>query len=340
MFDNVVGFCAVVVNNLLWLMSSLVCVSAVLVSLTHKKQRRNVDRLDRIADWSLEGSALQRIDGFLIKHTLPMVQIGFGKASLGHKLMALLHAFYLVSLRGKWILPLVRSLLGTISDYGTERGAARTKPIPWKQVFPFFKSPSAEMDFDGEIEFAPQSDTIDLSGCVDVAGLLHVIHNCGRGLETVLMCFQDASFRLTKLANLLREPESKERLQQTCFNDDVGRVLFAKGLKGFTSHCHTDRWGAVADTILAMNKDTYAALNHGWCLGKYLDGSDAPNNYGDEVEASCLELVDTSIKDPFWQCYWRMLRRIAKVILHCMSWAEGCCCHEGLLRGASGDDSD
>ena len=127
-------------------------------------------------------------------------------------------------------------------------------------------------------------DSIDLTGCVDVAGLLHVIHNCGRGLESALMCFSDASYRLSKLANLLRKPESKERLEETCFNDPVGQCLFAKGLKAFSSHCHPDRWGTVADTILAMNRDTYCALNHGWNLDRYVDGGNVPKDDDNDTD--------------------------------------------------------
>ena len=91
-----------------------------------------------------------------------------------------------------------------------------------------------------------------------------------------------------------------------------------------------------------MNRDTYCALNHGWNLDRYVDGGNVPkddDNDTDEAFTMSLELVDNSITDPFWQSYWRMLRRVAKVILQCISWAEGCCCHEGILRGA-GDDFD
>ena len=281
------------------------------------------------------------IQGFMIKHNMPMVQIGFGRASLAHKLMALLHAFHLVSIRGKWLLQLVKSLVAAISDYGTERGAARVRPVPWKQMFLWFPPPSEQFENRyqaDEVEFAPQSDDIDLSGMVDVAGLLHVIHNCGRGLESALMCFEEGSHRLEKLSNLLRKPESKERLQQTCFNDPVSAVLFAKGLKHFNSRCYVDRWGTVADSIFKMNTDTFTALNNGWNLRKYTSSDEAQEDNADDETP--LSLIDESIRDKFWQSYWLMLRRIAKIILRCLAWAEGCCCHDGILRGMSGDDSD
>ena len=183
------------------------------------------------------------------------------------------------------------------------------------------------------MNFSPSDQEIDFTGSLDIPGLIHVLHNAGRGLETALKTYPEASHRLSKLCNILRRKESKERLHETCFLDPVAEVLWQKSLKHFSQECYSERWGKVAGAIMAMDDDLFIVLDHSWDLAKYTGGSGKHvEQTVEEEHVSRLDLVDATLRDKFWASYWMMLRHIALVLLVMLEWVEGCSCHYDVVK--------
>ena len=158
----------------------------------------------RVQGWEDERLLLQEFKSLTHVHPLPAVHLGFGKVFLAFMMQVLPHGLLLVSPKDIGSLPtLVKTLSEIISDYGVERQPSRTKPFSAFSTFPFMHRPSMLMmsQYDNaEADFAPPEPEIDFSGSLDIPGVVHVLHNAGRGLETALVKFEEASFRLAKSA--------------------------------------------------------------------------------------------------------------------------------------------
>ena len=300
--------------------------------------------------------------------------LGFGRGCLGQLFQTIFHALFLVSPCPQDLCEIARSIFAWCSDYGTEHGLANVEPVRFVDVSPYLRTCEMKhpvcIGHDGDDDFAepglldepepefapglalePQNDLdelkIDVSASIEVPGVTHVLHNIGRGMESHLLKYKDGVFRLGKVANVLRKKENKSRLKATCFSDDVAKEeLHRKYLARFKSQCHLERWGTVVDTVMAMTRDVEASLRLGWCLHKFMNGSDEHPQLEEEAEdnehANRIDLVDSTIRSEFWWAYFRMLQHICKVMRKAIRWSEACSCHEGLLYGEDygSDDSD
>jgi hypothetical protein len=118
-----------------------------------------------------------------------------------------------------------------------------------------------------------------------------------------------------------------------------------QSVAAFDGHCHEERWGTVAACHLKLTDDVEAALRWGWDAGKYLSGRNehlamdqAQHLDQDNTRESRLDIVDSTIRDPFWWSYWRMMRHIARTLHELLVWAESCACHYELLHRSSVED--
>ena len=203
--------------------------------------------------------------------------------------------------------------------------------VPYLDARPQAQAPDVD-DFEDPQRWDPE---MDLTKCTDIAGLLHIIHNAGRGLETKLEHYSDSYLRLQKLSNMLRHAETKLRLKTTCFNTSVGEELFtSSGLQRFRAQCYTDRWTTVADCVIHMSKDLKAALDWGWSLTSYRfgDSSALPSEEDHADYLSRLDLIDDALVNRYWWSYWNMLQKLAGILVEATAWAESCPCHSDLLR--------
>jgi hypothetical protein len=327
--------------------------------------------VDLLTDAGEDGLAA-KVASHILKHIAPCVLMGFGRGSLAHTFQAVMHVFFLLATTPHILDAVIKAVSVWCTDYGIESGIGRVLSVPFHEVFPFLKGigPASEVirpiclddheeDFQAPIEdeFAGQppayeQETLyaDVTGSLEVPGLLHVLHNLGKGLEDKLEEYKDGIARLTKVANILRRKESKDRLQETCFeHSQPAKLLFKKHLKRFRSWCYSDRWGTVSKCLLSMTPDLQATLEHGWSLDKYLAGSSRHaaitehlKEDADDEHASRLDIVDETILSVYWWQYWQALRRVALILHECLIWAESCPCHEKFMKedDAESDESD
>lgn len=161
----------------------------------------------RTASWEEELQLMAELHKGPQKMVGPTVQLGFGRATLAHKFQAIMHAFLLMSPNVAAFVELVGSVVSWTSDYGVEVGFSRILPLAVADVFPFLQEhvdesggevdfaadPPAqeetEVDFAASIPMAPSAPTrlreaqIDVSHSFEVPGVLHILHNAGRGLR-------------------------------------------------------------------------------------------------------------------------------------------------------------
>ena len=169
----------------------------------------------------------------------------------------------------------------------------------------------------------PADPMTDLSACSDVPGLLHIVHNAGRGLEDQLQHYTEATKRLQVVSKLLRRNETSTRLKTTCFNSAIGEHLWtSSGLDKFSGKCYSDRWGTVACCVVQVTSDMERALEHAWSLEKYRFGRTDPVREEDSDHSSQIGLVDDTLSAAYWWCYWKMLKSVAKVLKEALEWAE------------------
>ena len=142
----------------------------------------------------------------------------------------------------------------------------------------------------------PADPMIDLRACSDVPGLLHIVHNAGRGLEDQLQHYKEATKRLQVVSNLLRQHETSTRLKTTCFNSAVGEHLWtSSGLGKFSGKCYSDRWGTVACCLAQLTSNIERALKQDWSLEKYRLGRTDPVREEDSDHSSQIGLVDGTL---------------------------------------------
>ena len=192
----------------------------------------------------------------------------------------------------------------------------------------------AENTFDIESQGPAAEDTqVSLEHCRGLGGLLHVIHNATRDLNlgARMRFYEEHVANLSVVARFLKERHSKERLICKCFSRGLpAEAPFKFLIESFSSECFRARWGTVASCALAV-REVLPALRFGWDAGKYLEGSGAAR-----ADSVAIPEVDRVVRCPFFEAYLCMIQTISELVLHLISWVEGCPCHWHLLTaGAS-----
>ena len=212
--------------------------------------------LAEAAEATAEESVLyETISRGLETHLMPSVVIGGGHATLWHKYHAVMHAFFLESGDALLLADLVSSIFSFTTDQGVEFGLSRVPVLPVRTVFPWIELPQ----FQEEHDWAPGPDIgeahaaamVDLTSSVSIPGMLHIVHNSTNDLGKSMRQFETVVNQMQHVSKLLRRRDSKQRLLETYFADNVGRHLHAP-INSFTAKIHTGRWGSVSECVKQM----------------------------------------------------------------------------------------
>ena len=277
-----------------------------------------------------ERDAFELIAACVDVHLPPSVVIGSGFASLYHKYHAVIHALWLETGSASLLSQYCASIFGFTSDQGVEFGLSKVPPLRAVQVLPWMPLPSRHMDMHDwapaeQVEQVHQAAMIDFRGSVSVAGCLHIIHNSTSDLAKSMPHFDDMVTSIQAVSRLLRRRDSKERLLQTCFADNVGRHLQST-IRSFTAKVHKGRWGSLSDAVEQLLK-VERSLRWGWDVAKY--GAHRPQA-GQDTEGVDVAAADAAITSCFFWGYVHMLAGLTGVTQAALSWAEGCPCHSDL----------
>ena len=180
----------------------------------------------------------------------------------------------------------------------------------------------------------PEHIMADVTGSLEVPGMMHICHNTTNGLKTSLVHFTAMVYKLKKVARLLRIKESKDRVVATCFSSGIS-AGFAKDIIAFTAEVYWERWQTIADCVRSILV-VEVGLRYCWDLSKYLLGTDRHakvemlKESGDDEHAAKLTLVDEAIRSDFFWMYMRMLNHIAWLQTRVVRWINSCSCHWDL----------
>ena len=135
--------------------------------------------------------------------------IGRGRATVGDKLHAFVHMLRTLAPRLRMLEQLIKSIVGLCTDLGTESRICQTTPMPLSRLQPpdadaplrwgslcdgfagegaeAFQWEAEDAGFDtvpkGHVQAEPMCD---FTGCCELPGPLHAIHNMTKSLRTVL----------------------------------------------------------------------------------------------------------------------------------------------------------
>ncbi|CAK0791682.1 unnamed protein product [Prorocentrum cordatum] len=291
----------------------------------------------RAADWTSEALIMKKVEEKIMRRVAPAVQLGFGRTNLSAKFHAIMRQLFLLSPSVDHFCKLVGSVPVWLSDQGTESGLARIEPIAVQDELEFTRE--CEVN-DDEVDFAqpaaaPSRDFINLTWSLEFDGTLHLCHDAGNHLEDVMPDYKDAVWRLSKVSKLLDDPESKERLEATCVSSPPALKALFEPIKKFKGHCHVERWGTVANTLLSITGNVEAALRYAWDASKYTHGKKKGREEPFNVK---LGVLDDTINTPYWWAYWGMLEKIAQALFDVIRWCESCSCHIGWLECLRGQE--
>ena len=256
-------------------------------------------------------TVLEAIEALIIVLVPPPTVVGAGHANLAMKFMKFCHSLRLLTPDAATLEEVLRSILVCLTDFGTEIGLARISPIPIHQVLLWDASaqpPSMEneddVDFtrpeDEEVDFAAPSGppVADLSGSIEVAGILHIIHNAMKSLASAMPRYESETRSLKHVCRLLSRKESRTKLLSSCFQSrgHLG-VELAKSpeLCTFQAHVHTERWGTVAhaiERVLAVRD----VLLWGWDLRRYSPQSRPDQEREENDHPVKVDVVDKAMR--------------------------------------------
>ena len=226
-------------------------------------------------------------------HSLPSVVVGSARSSFPHKFHSIVHALMLESLSLEDLGSISREISAITTDQGVEFGFHRVQQVPMEALFPWRQVPGARQDDDDDFAFAPALDqpqlVVDFSGTVSVAGLLHIIHNTSNDLGNSLNCYDRVVLQMAHVSNMIRREDTRIRLFEACFADDLGRHL-QSDFKQFDAKVHKPRWGSIANSVLQLRR-VEKSLRFRWDAGRYGSAS----RPGDEGEGDDCSLSGTDV---------------------------------------------
>ena len=298
---------------------------------------------------------MQRIHQAVVWHVAPVAMLGHRRTNLPAKFRVFLHVLALLSLDRWYLSKLLRSVVSVSSDYGTEVGLTRLGRSAFEDVLPYIHCPPSQPDepervdpdhvfadvepavFDNPEYFAGQvqcdEECANLDSALEAPDLMHVIHNCTKGLSGVMELYADFLEGLKVIAKFLSEKETKQQLLATCFSALPG-IAWRDSIANYHGKVHEERWGTIAHAVRRLSS-LKAALTSCWDLQKFsLGGPLTQRQDQDQSQfGHHLEAIDECINSDMWWGMLHVLHSIALVQIHVSDWVNSCPCHGHLYNG-------
>lgn len=295
---------------------------------------------------ALEAELIAGLKAAVWEVATPLLVLGSGRAQLKHKSYVVMHAFLLIAgHKFETLKYLCDAVLSNTTDFGVEYLLGEVQQVPISDLFPWHEfvednvfQPGCNItEGDDFVEvdeppFVAQPHTVAIDKSYSIPGLLHIPHNAGDRLTTLMRSIDETVDGLDEICKLVSHTHTKERPVETRFNTILWRV-FSKAITKFNAHVHRKRWGSIAfanvELLSLMN-----CLRALWSMPKYMKGSGSKHlviESEDSLKAGPkIDLVDRTIKSPF---FWGMLIK-ADFLYGCMrqafEWVEECPCHSHL----------
>ena len=271
------------------------------------------------------------------QHICPPVAIGSRRASLTHKVHALLHSLLLEVSLFSGLRKFLQTVRSVTTDFGIESGMAEARNVQLKHLFHYM----VDVDFtrapdpaESPDHAASQDSLVFLfEHALQVPGALHILHGATKEITDGFEHFESFFLPLLRATcNSLSKPSVQDRFVHHCLLGAPAE-RFGKNVKEFNASLAHWRWGTLVQACQSLSELETALLF--WDLSKVQSGeSQAPEpgfNREDaeaaESAAADLEKVQEAVFDKAFWAYLHMVILAAKVLDHLEHWVEGCCCH-------------
>ena len=262
--------------------------------------------------------------------------VGSGKASLRHKLHALMHSHRLISSSWDEAIQLVASTCTWTGDLGTESRIVlfhdTLENLMGSWVFQTEEASPTVFSFSSDCSGPGNNclqwtgkrhsefwSLIDLRPSVYLGGILHITHNLTEDLAHSLGWWPDYIQKLAHISRMLRKLWSRQRLLETCYSSE-STCLFRSMIEkaGNVTEVYEGRWGSIShatDDVLSFER----CLRAGWSEEKF--GA----THSKQMDTS---IVESAVHSPFFWAYAFMISRLGATLQAVSNWSERCPCHD------------
>lgn len=144
-----------------------------------------------------ERDLMESIKPMMEEMHLPPITLGSGRTNLAWKFYVLCHAAFLVAgATLQSFVAMMSSFMIHTSDYGTEFGLPRIKPIQIRLLFPWMSDPTTTATdvghvidddfFDPDEASSMLDEKVSIDSCIAAAGLLHILHNAADNITDAM----------------------------------------------------------------------------------------------------------------------------------------------------------
>ena len=161
---------------------------------------------------------------------------------------------------------------------------------------------------------------VNSKSVIHIAGIQHILHKCTEAMMGAMGEWDTYLEQVKSLCCTLRRPYSRDRLQETCFNQEPQKHQWHL-FEGFHASVIEHRWGTIAEAVTAV-LHVETPLRYAWSLRNYNHGraKPPPPTEKDAQYRINMENVDTAIRsDKFW-AYTFMTSLLVDVVNHMQHW--------------------
>ncbi len=163
---------------------------------------------------------------------------------------------------------------------------------------------------------------------IAVPGLLHIVHNLTADVHREAQGWSKFWPQLQNMAALLCVPHRRERFLATCVRGSpfgsLAEDLLASGFPAL----HEARWFSICDFAHRV-RAAWPVLCSLWNSSRYAGPGDAAEK-GREFDPA---LLTSTLRSCAFRAFLELVLGIHAIVRGLARWAEGCACHEHLLRG-------
>jgi hypothetical protein len=276
-------------------------------------------------------------------HTFVPVALGMRRASLRHKLAAMLWCVYIESVGLREIIGFLTSVIAITTDQGTEAGLADVPSIPLAQLLPQMKGEFDIEDDDGEIPIVNCNSDPSQQFCFEFAltlpGILHIMHNLTSRILSNLTLWDWFLPLLKAVTKFLSRSYCIERFKAILIPEKL-HDTFAWMLDRSFDKVLEWRWGTVFK-VLTDIKLVEKVMRRFWDKNRFLHGADEKDLVGKDVDEDRkldFGIFDTAVGSKVFWMYCTMLLQLQDLVAKFSSWCEGCPCHMNYITKKKSHD--
>ena len=281
---------------------------------------------------------------------------GSKRASIVHKIHALLHTLYLEV--GGWhqVAGFLASVRSVTTDFGAESGLADMGSIDVSALFPWtsaaeapnFDNPQADMsdflqpDPNPNPEAAPENTFIETrvmdNGethlflpklfplALQVPGGLHILHHTVEEITSCLEGYESWFFPgLKAVTAVMGKKYVRERFVAEILRFSESHDLEQSVLQ-LQLNLHEARWGTLVNTCKKL--ESVRLVFSLWDADKVMGQAPGPEASDADREAyGQVQAMTAAVQDVSWWAYLQMVLRLARAVDLIEHWLEACPCH-------------